>query len=104
MTDELCSSHISYIPRDARHDAIQFDGFNRDEICKWLGIGKDHVQLWLNEDDVNDLKRDKCYLVVDSPILNLGTIKNGHWILIGKKNRDYVIMSHRDFKERFEEI
>ncbi len=40
----------TYVPKDAQCQAIQFDGSNRDEICKELGADPKYHPLWTSED------------------------------------------------------
>jgi hypothetical protein len=90
---------MSYIPRNARHEAIQFDGENMEKVCRWLRLTKDHVQLWINAES-----KDDRYLLIGAPTLNLGKIPCKYWIVRGNVDNDYSTMSEHDFKEKYEEI
>ncbi len=88
---------MSFIPIECRREAIQFTGDNREKICDFLGLKKEHVELWMNADT-----KEKWYLTVNSPNLSLSRIVFGSWILKGKSA--YEVFTDKDFRTIYEQI
>lgn len=85
-----------YVLRRAKYYAVKFTGENKEEIIKFLNVGKDYVKLWKSMDT------KESFIEINAPSCNLGRISYNYWILIGSIAGDYKVMSESDFMEQFE--
>ncbi len=89
-----------YIPTGAKYSAIQFTGDNREKIARFLGLAKENVVVWRNDDD----PATQCHLQIFSKLLNLGKVPYQWWIVMDRSRTQYLVISDTEFGDKYEKI